>query len=114
MPPDKAIRLTALDALKLSDTGYGFTIELLIRAHAQGLKIVEVDVSCLPRAAGLSKVSGTVGGSIKVASKIVYTIGRHALLKAVVARAWSANRPALIPLAAIAPDDVAMINADND
>jgi len=80
MPPYKAIRITALDALKLSDTGYGFTIELLIRAHARGLKIVEVDVSCLRRAEGQSKVSGTVGGSIKAASKIVYTIGRHALI----------------------------------
>ncbi len=80
MPPYKAIRLTALDALELSDTGYGFTIELLIRAHARGLKIVEVDVSCLRRTEGRSKVSGTVGGSIKAASKSVYTIGRHALI----------------------------------
>ncbi|HEX9295106.1 MAG TPA: glycosyltransferase family 2 protein [Polyangiaceae bacterium] len=84
MPPYKAVRLSALDALALSDTGYGFTIELLVRAHASGLRITQIDVSCRPRIGGQSKVSGTVGGSIKAASKIVYTIGKHAIL---------ANRP---------------------
>ncbi len=79
MPPYKAVRVAALDSLELSDTGYGFTIELLIRAHAAGLRVLEADVSCLPRRAGHSKVSGTLGGSIKAASKIVYTIGKYAL-----------------------------------
>jgi len=77
MPPFKAIRSSALDELALSDTGYGFTIELLVRAHTAGLRITEVDVSCRPRLAGQSKVSGTIVGSIKAASKIVYTIGKH-------------------------------------
>jgi glycosyltransferase involved in cell wall biosynthesis len=80
MPPYKAIRLSSLDALKLSDTGYGFTIELLVRAHATRLRIRQIDVRCLPRKGGRSKVSGTVSGSVRAASKIVYTIARHALL----------------------------------
>jgi glycosyltransferase involved in cell wall biosynthesis len=79
MPPYKAIRLASLEMLRLSDTGYGFTIELLIRAHAAGLRVREVDVRCLPRSAGQSKVSGTLVGSAKAASKIVYTIGKYAL-----------------------------------
>jgi glycosyltransferase involved in cell wall biosynthesis len=79
MPPYKAIRLASLDMLRLSETGYGFTIELLIRAHAARLRVREVEVRCLARRAGRSKVSGTVVGSAKAASKIVYTIGKHAL-----------------------------------
>jgi glycosyltransferase involved in cell wall biosynthesis len=79
MPPYKAIRLAALDSLQLSDTGYGFTIELLVRAHAFGLRTREIDVQCRARTGGRSKVSGTVGGSMKAATKIVYTIGKHAL-----------------------------------
>jgi glycosyltransferase involved in cell wall biosynthesis len=79
MPPYKAIRVASLDGLRLSDTGYGFTIELLIRAHAARLRVREVDVRCLPRTAGRSKVSGTLAGSARAASKIVYTIGKHAL-----------------------------------
>jgi glycosyltransferase involved in cell wall biosynthesis len=79
MPPYKAVRLSALDALRLSDTGYGFTIELLLRAHALGLRVRQIDVRCLPRKGGRSKVSGTMRGSVKAASRIVYTIARHAL-----------------------------------
>ena len=78
MPPYKAIRCSRLDSMDLSDTGYGFTIELLIRAHAQGLRIVERDVMCRARRAGDSKVSGTLRGSAKAAARIISMIAKHA------------------------------------
>ena len=79
MPPFKAIRVGALDRLALTDTGHGFTIELLLRAHAHALRVVEVDVRCRARRAGVSKVSGTLRGSARAAGKIVWSIARHAV-----------------------------------
>lgn len=80
MPPYKAIRSSTLNALQLTDTGYGFTIELMIRAQASRCRIMERDVMCHPRIAGKSKVSGTLRGSSKAAVRIVSTIVKHAYL----------------------------------
>lgn len=80
MPPFKVIRRQALERLRLTDTGHGFTIELLLRAHHEGLRVVEVPVRCRRRSAGQSKVSGTLTGSARAATKILTTVARHALL----------------------------------
>ncbi len=79
MPPFKAIRADALDRLTLSDRAHGFTIELLLEAHRHGLRVVEKIVHWRPRAAGESKVSGTLSGSVRAGTKIIYSIGRYAL-----------------------------------
>ena len=79
MPPFKAIRRDAIDRLALTDMGHGFTIELLLRAHRLGLRVVEVPVRCRVRRAGVSKVSGTFIGATRAAAKILTTIARHAL-----------------------------------
>ena len=95
MPPFKAIRRDALDALALRDRGHGFTIELLLRAHALRLRVVEVPVRCRARRAGASKVSGTIRGSARAAVKIVTTIARYARPRAPfssAARAAERNR----------------------
>lgn len=78
MPPFKVCRAAALHALRLEDTDYGFTIELLVKAHQEKLKIVEVDVHCRARRGGASKVSGTVRGASLAAWKIMTKIGRYA------------------------------------
>jgi glycosyltransferase involved in cell wall biosynthesis len=79
LPPFKAIRADALDRLTLRDRAHGFTIELLLEAHRQRLRVVERVVHCRPRAAGESKVSGTFSGSVRAGTKIIYSIGRYAL-----------------------------------
>lgn len=79
MPPFKAVSRAAFDTLGVSDTGHGFTIELLLRAHARRLRVEEVPVTCRPRAAGRSKVSGTLAGTVRAGAKILFTIGRHGL-----------------------------------
>lgn len=79
MPPFKAIARGALDALDLDDTGHGFTIQLMLRAHARGLRVREVDVSCRARVAGESKVSGTLRGTVRAGGKILYLVARHGI-----------------------------------
>ncbi|MFF0490222.1 glycosyltransferase family 2 protein [Nocardia sp. NPDC004068] len=45
----------------------GYPLELLVRAARAGWRIVERDVSYRPRSAGVSKVSGSVRGTIRAA-----------------------------------------------
>jgi glycosyltransferase involved in cell wall biosynthesis len=78
LPPFKAITADALERLGLSDTGYGFTIQLLLRAHEERLAVTEVPVACRRRRGGQSKVSGTVRGTLGAGVKIVSAIARHA------------------------------------
>src|SRR5262249_13422110 len=78
MPPFKAMKREALDPVLPSDTGYGFTVELLLRAHARGLRVREVVVRCRRRRPGRSKVSGSPAAALRAALKILATIGRHA------------------------------------
>ncbi len=78
MPPLKACRRGALDALGLTDTTYGFTIELLIKAHRARLRVIELPVRCRRRQGGQSKVSGTLRGSTRAAAKILWTVATHA------------------------------------
>jgi glycosyltransferase involved in cell wall biosynthesis len=79
MPPFKAISADALDRLALDDAGMGYIIQMLLRAHALRLRVVEVEVACRPRRAGVSKVSGTVAGTLRASAKILWSIGRHAV-----------------------------------
>jgi glycosyltransferase involved in cell wall biosynthesis len=78
MPPFKAIDARALDSLALDDRGHGYIIQLLLRAHARGLRVREIPVACRVRRSGKSKVSGTVRGTVRASVKIVSTILRHA------------------------------------
>ena len=78
MPPFKACAAAALDRLELRDAGHGFTIELLMRAHEEGLRVAQIPVRCRVRRGGESKVSGTIAGASRAAVKIVSTIGRQA------------------------------------
>jgi glycosyltransferase involved in cell wall biosynthesis len=79
MPPFKAVTVEALDRLELGDRGMGYIIEMLLRAHALGLRVVEVEVRCRMRRAGNSKVSGTVRGTLRASAKITSSIVRHAV-----------------------------------
>src|SRR5438128_8251725 len=79
MPPFKACSLAALERLRLRDTGHGFTIEMLVKAHAAKLRVAEVEVRRRTRRGGVSKVSGDLRGASRAAVKIVSTIARHAV-----------------------------------
>jgi len=73
--PFRAVRWRALQQLALQDRDFGWTVEMQIKAARQGLRIVEVPVSCRRRL-GRSKISGTWKGSLKAGSKIFWTILR--------------------------------------
>lgn len=62
--PMRACRREALRELGLQDQRFGYPLEMVTRAAAAGWRIVEVDVDYLPRT-GKSKVTGTVGGTLK-------------------------------------------------
>lgn len=79
MPPMKAFALATFDELKVRDEGHGFTIELLLKAHAAGLRIEEVPARCRRRAGGTSKVSGTVAGTLRASAKILTYVTRYAV-----------------------------------
>lgn len=76
--PFRAIRRDALDALKMQDRAYGWTVEMQIRAIRLGLNVREVPVRYRQRI-GVSKISGTLTGSVRAGTTILRVIGRSAL-----------------------------------
>jgi hypothetical protein len=54
-------------ALGVEDRRSGYPLELLVRAAAAGWRVVELDVDYGPRSGGVSKVSGSVRGSVHAA-----------------------------------------------
>ena len=71
--PFRAIRRSAVDQLRMKDRTWGWTIEMQIKAAEAGLVICEVPVCQRPRV-GQSKISGTVTGTVKAGSRMLYTI----------------------------------------
>jgi glycosyltransferase involved in cell wall biosynthesis len=75
--PFRAISFAALKRLGMRDRNFGWTVEMQIKAAALGLRCHEVPVSYRKRI-GVSKISGTVKGSFKAGTKILYLIFREA------------------------------------
>ena len=76
--PFRAIRYPVLQALKMQDEDFGWTIEMQIKAMQHGVRVLEVPVSYRCRL-GTSKISGTVIGTLRAGYKILYTIFRYRL-----------------------------------
>ena len=62
--PMRAVRREGLLALDLQDRRFGYPLEMVMRASAAGWRIGEAPVPYYPRT-GKSKVTGTVGGTVK-------------------------------------------------
>jgi glycosyltransferase involved in cell wall biosynthesis len=75
MGPFRAIRADALRRLGLRDRNYGWNMEMQVKAVEQRLRIVEVPVS-YKRRIGVSKISGTLRGTLAAGYKILYTLFR--------------------------------------
>jgi glycosyltransferase involved in cell wall biosynthesis len=73
--PFRAIRASSLRALAMRDPGYGWTIEMQIKALQKGLRVAEVPVS-YRRRIGSSKISGNFRASVAAGCKILWTIAR--------------------------------------
>lgn len=76
--PFRAIRRDALDRLAMADRTFGWTVEMQIKAIERGLRVIEVPAR-YRRRIGVSKISGTVRGTVLAGTKILSLIGRHAL-----------------------------------
>jgi glycosyltransferase involved in cell wall biosynthesis len=74
--PFRAIRFDKLLLLGMADMTYGWTVEMQIKAAKHGLRCGEVPVSYRKRI-GESKVTGTLGGTVKAGYKILFTIFKH-------------------------------------
>src|SRR5437667_259207 len=79
--PFRAITAAALRRLDMRDRGFGWTVEMQVKAAQRGLRVREVPVDYRPRI-GHSKVSGTFSGTFLAGAKILGTIARHALSRA--------------------------------
>lgn len=74
--PFRAIKADALEKLNMSDKTYGWTIEMQIKAAKQKMKFCEVPVNYRKRI-GVSKVSGTVKGTVMAGIKIIGAIFKY-------------------------------------
>ena len=74
--PFRAIKYNKLLALQMEDKTYGWTVEMQLKALKQKLSYVEVPVKYRNRI-GVSKVSGTVKGSVMAGMKILGWIFKY-------------------------------------
>lgn len=74
--PFRAIKWKKLLALQMCDQTYGWTVEMQLKAAKQKLKSTEVPVN-YRRRIGVSKISGTVKGTMLAGYKIITTIFKY-------------------------------------
>ena len=74
--PFRAIKYSSLIALNMVDKNYGWTVEMQLKAAKLKMKTCEVAVNYRNRI-GISKVSGTISGTIGAGYKIITTIFRY-------------------------------------
>lgn len=74
--PFRAIKFDKLLELDMRDTTYGWTVEMQIKAAKKKLKCTEVPVFYRKRI-GVSKITGTIEGTIKASYKILWTIFKY-------------------------------------
>jgi len=74
--PFRAIRFNKLLEIDMKDRTYGWTVEMQLKAAKKKLRCTEVPVN-YKRRIGVSKVSGTVKGTLLAGYKILYTIFRY-------------------------------------
>lgn len=74
--PFRAIKYKQLMAIGMRDKDYGWTVEMQLKAAKLNLRCIEVPVN-YKRRIGVSKVSGTVKGTVMAGYKILYTIFKY-------------------------------------
>jgi glycosyltransferase involved in cell wall biosynthesis len=75
--PFRAIRSKTLEQMRMQDTTFGWTVEMQVKAAQMRVQTIEVPVSYRKRI-GVSKITGTIEGTIKAGWKILYTIFKYA------------------------------------
>lgn len=75
--PFRAITWRALEQIQMADRDFGWTVEMQVKALKNKVLYTEVPVSYRKRK-GVSKITGTIRGTIMAGYKIIFTILRHA------------------------------------
>ena len=76
--PFRAARWEAFERLEMRDPDFGWTAELQVKALKRDFRVGEVPVS-YRRRVGVSKITGTVSGTVRAGYKIITTILRYSL-----------------------------------
>jgi len=74
--PFRAIKFDKLLEINMVDKTYGWTVEMQVKAARHKFKTAEVPVN-YKRRIGVSKVSGTIKGTILAGYKIIWTIFKY-------------------------------------
>jgi glycosyltransferase involved in cell wall biosynthesis len=74
--PFRAIKAIVLDDLEMTDKTYGWTIEMQLKVVNKKYKFQEVAVNYKKRI-GVSKVSGTVKGTLNAGIKIIFAVFKY-------------------------------------
>lgn len=74
--PFRAIKFAKLLDLNMKDTTYGWTVEMQLKAAKSKFSCSEVPVNYKKRI-GVSKVSGTIKGTLMAGYKIIWTIFKY-------------------------------------
>ena len=77
--PFRAVTYHALKQMDMNDRTFGWTVEMQVKAALLGLNSREVPVS-YRRRIGVSKITGTINGTIRAGWKILYTIFKYRVL----------------------------------
>ncbi len=85
--PLRLVSRSAFERLKLADRGFGWMVEMEIRAVEERLTVATLPVRNHPRLAGRSKISGTLKGGVAAGTVILSTI----------ARMWLTRRKRILP-----------------
>ncbi|MEE3235455.1 MAG: glycosyltransferase family 2 protein [Candidatus Latescibacterota bacterium] len=74
--PFRAISYDCLQKLNMTDTDFGWTVEMQVKAALGKIRCMEIPVRYRKRI-GHSKITGTISGSLRAGLKILLTIFRH-------------------------------------
>ena len=73
----RALRLSCLERLSMEDEGFGWNIEMQMKAVHHDLNIKELELSYRPRSGGHSKISGKTSSAIKAGALILYSAFKY-------------------------------------
>ncbi len=74
--PFRAIKYSALREIAMIDENFGWTVEMQVKAAKKGIPFKELPVRYRKRV-GVSKVTGTIYGTVMAGYKIIYTILKY-------------------------------------
>lgn len=77
VPPMRAIRRDALEALALREMTYGWPTEMMVKAARMGLPLAEIEVCARARRGGVSKISGRLVPSARAGALMLNVMARY-------------------------------------